>query len=71
MPNPKRIADKNTDLGHDAETLDDRRLTLEWCLNNPWAAADIGRIERSETTRFHGWLMWSLEALNDETDTPR
>ena len=66
MPKPKRVADKDTDLGQDAANAEERMATLTWCLNNSWAAADIGRIERSDTTKFHGWLMWSLSALKDE-----
>ena len=64
MPNydtktkPDSIKDKDTDLGHDAQNAQERLDALQWCLANNWNGLDIGRLERSDTAKFHGWLMW-------------
>ena len=52
------IKDKDTALGHVARSAQERYDTLQWCLANNWNGLDIGRLERSDTTTFHGWLMW-------------
>jgi hypothetical protein len=51
------IADKVTSLGRDAVTAAERRQTLDWALNLPWAASDIALVERVDVAAFHGWEM--------------
>lgn len=64
MPNynpdavPYTIQDKDTALGHDSQNAKDRFSALQWCLANNWDGLDIGKLERSDTTTFHGWQMW-------------
>jgi hypothetical protein len=55
---PDPIKDKDTDLGHDAKNAQERFDALQWCLANNWNDMDIGKLERSDTATFHGWLMW-------------
>jgi hypothetical protein len=57
-PPARSTADEDTPLGRPAETRQERRAALEWCLNNVWAALDLRRVERVETARFHGWRAW-------------
>ncbi len=52
------VADADTPLGRDATTAKERRATLDWALDNPWANADVARIERVDEASFHGWEMW-------------
>lgn len=54
---PFRVSD-DTSLGAPAANAKQRRAALDYCLTNDWAAADIGKLERSDTGSFHGWLMW-------------
>jgi hypothetical protein len=68
MPNydqnatPDSIKDRDTDLGRNAKNAKDRFATLQWCLANNWNGLDIGRLERSDTATFHGWLMWPYDS---------
>jgi len=55
---PDYKADDLTPLGCPAANAAERRATLEWCLNNPWANEDIGRLERVDSSNDHGWKMW-------------
>lgn len=55
-PDPKW--DFQTPLSRPAANADERRFTLKWCLGEPWANADIGRLERVDTEHDHGWIMW-------------
>lgn len=57
----RSTADEDTPLGRPAESRQERRATLEWCLNNVWAALDLRRVERVDTTRFHGWRAWRTD----------
>ena len=54
------VADKVTSLGRDAATPAERRQTLDWALNLPWANADVSLIERVDTASWHGWEMTPL-----------
>jgi hypothetical protein len=54
---PNRVSDTSS-LGHAAGSSQERFAALQWCLANDWAALDIGKLERSDTVAFHGWLMW-------------
>jgi hypothetical protein len=58
----RATADADTPLGRPAKDRAERRAALDWCLNNVWAAADIGRVERVDTDQFHGWRMWRWKA---------
>jgi len=68
MPNydanatPDSIQDKDTSLARAAKNAQERFATLQWCLANNWNALDIGRLERSDTAAFNGWLMWPYVA---------
>lgn len=55
---PESIADIDTKFKKNAMTKKDRRTTLTYCLDKPWNTANIGRLERVDNTRFHGWKMW-------------
>jgi hypothetical protein len=63
MPNynenfvPLRSPDK-VSLGKIASNPQERLAALQSTLANDWAGLDIGRLERSDTANFHGWLMW-------------
>lgn len=59
----RKTADEETPLGRPARSRAERRLTLDWCLNNVWAAADVGRIERVDNNTFHGWKMWRWKSV--------
>jgi hypothetical protein len=54
------VADEDTPLGRPAKNTVERRATLQWCLDNPWANKNIGRIERVDggNPEWHGWGMW-------------
>jgi hypothetical protein len=64
MPNydpnatPESVRDQDSALHRDAQNTQDRFDALQWCLANSWNGRDIGRLERSDTATFHGWLMW-------------
>ena len=59
------IPDSDTSLGHNASNAEERWQTLQWCFANNWAGLDIGRLERSDTDTFHGWLMWKYRQESD------
>jgi hypothetical protein len=54
--NPNRVPDAAS-LGGPAQNDKQRIAALQWCLANDWAGLDIGKLERSDTPGFHGWLM--------------
>lgn len=51
------VADLESISKERAESEDERRDALEWCLENKWANKDIGLIERVETATRSGWEM--------------
>ena len=59
---PDAIKDRDTALGHDAQNTQERFDALQWCLANNWDGLDIGCLQRSDTSKFHGWLMWTYVA---------
>ena len=44
-------------IGREAKSKKDRRSALRACVDNQWAADDIGLVERVETATKWGWTM--------------
>ncbi len=56
-------------IGHDAISVQDRRLALDACLNGQWLGTDISRLERVDTEDWKGWLMWRRPAPRGDSET--
>jgi hypothetical protein len=52
------FVDDTAKIGRRAMTRAERRNVLDQCLQQDWASASIGRIEREETATRSGWRMY-------------
>jgi hypothetical protein len=57
-PQASYVRDLATSLGRDAKTAKERRESLKWCLENPWANEDPTMIERVDENQWKGWALW-------------
>ena len=58
-PAASYVRDAMTSVGGDAQSSEERRESLLWCLNNPWANKDAGTIELIDQGGWHGWALWT------------
>jgi hypothetical protein len=58
---PDSSVEDTVSLGRNAETAEERREALLWCIANPWSQEDIASVARLDTANWHGCQMWRRE----------